>query len=268
MTKATAFLLAGMVVGCGHAQKKDDDQALAGGGHRAGWKPGEGPGDSSPGTEIKVDSELGVLQTADVEDTIAAHFENLRGCYRHAGRAQRYAGGQVLLRFLIGPNGKPDDVLVAESDLGNYSVERCLVHVGRDIAFKPPEGHKATSFDYPIEFRASGQAPVLNLDGLKVEHDLSRQRHQLAGCGAPATEPVAAIFYIEPNGLVGSVGLSGASPLDEGRGDCIVHTIQKWHMSATLPGHFLRCNFSIPPVVASAELAAKSTSPLARRRHR
>jgi TonB family protein len=267
MTKRAAVLLALVVVGCGHRQKKDDDQALANAGHPAGWKPGSGPRDAAPAAEIKVDNELGVLQTADVEETISQHFDNLRGCYRQAGRAQRYAGGRVLLRFLVGPTGKPDDVLVAESDLGNYSVERCLVHVGRDIAFKPPEGHKATSFDYPIEFRASGLATVLNLDGLKVEHDLSKHMHQLAGCGSLATEPVAAIFYIEPSGLVGSVGLSGSTPLDESRAGCIVHTIQKWRMSATLPGHFLRCNFSIPPAIASAESASKQ-SLAARRRHR
>ncbi len=265
--KKWAAVLVLTALGCGHGENRQDDLAAAGGRHRAGWRPGMGPGGSGR-SDIKIDNEMGVLDSGDVEDAIARHFDDLRDCYRQAGKAQRYAGGRVLLRFMVGGTGKPDDVLVAESDLGNYGVERCLVHVGRSIAFKAPEGRKATTFDYPIEFRASGQAPVLNLDGLKVEHDLALQMHQLADCGRLANQPVAAIFYIEPNGLVGSVGLSGATPLDEDTGDCMVQMIQTWHMSATLPGHFLRCNFSIPPVIASAEPPLIKSPPLTVRRRR
>lgn len=266
MTRWAAVLIVVIVgsLGCGHAKPKQDD-SLAEGGHQRGWHPGSGPRDSGK-SDVKVDSELGVLETGDVEDAMARHFEDMKACYREAGKAQRYAGGRVLLRFLVGGNGRPDDVLVVESDLGNYSVERCLVHVGRSIGFKAPEGRKATTFDYPIEFRAAGNAEVLNLDGLKVEHDLSVQIHQLADCGRLANEPVAAIFYIEPNGVVGSVGLASATPLDEDTGDCMVQTIRTWHMSATLPGRVLRCNFSIPPVIASAEPPLVKSPPLPRRR--
>jgi TonB family protein len=266
MKKVAALVLALTAVGCGHGGDKRDDNALASGGRRR-FHPGQGPGQSAGGAEMKLDNEMGVVNTADVEDAIAEHFEELRACYGQAGKAQRYAGGRVLLRFLLGGSGHPDDVLVAESDLGNYNVERCLVHVGRAIKFKAPEGRKATTFDYPIEFRPSGQATVLNLDGLKVEHDLSLQMHQLADCGQLADAPMAAIFYIEPNGLVGSVGFSGAVPLDEDTGDCMAQVIRTWHMSATLPKHVLRCNFSIPPVMASAEPALRAViGPLARRR--
>ena len=231
-----------------------------------------GPRDADKG-DVNIQYEVGVLDTNEVEDAIARHIEQMKGCYGVAGKAQRYAGGRVLLRFLVGASGKPDDVLVAESDLGNYGVERCLVRVGRSIAFKAPEGNKATTFDYPIEFRAAGASPVLNLDGLKVEHDVSLHLHQLADCGRLSNAPVAAIFYIEPGGAVGSVGFAGATPLDEDTGDCMAQTIQSWHMSATLPGHVLRCNFSIPPVIASAEPPLiKSTprpgpAPTKRRRH-
>lgn len=260
------FLIGGLGLGCGHGDKRAADE-LASGGHQPGWRPGMGPNDDSHG-DIKVDYELGVLNTADVEDAIARHLDDMKACYRQAGKAQRYAGGRVLLRFLINGKGRTDDVLVAESDLGNYRVERCLVRVGRLIAFKAPEGQKATTFDYPLEFRAAGQAPVLNLDGLKVEHDVSLHRHQLAGCGRLASQPVAAIFYIEPGGMVGSVGLAGGAQLNEGTANCVVQTIQRWRMSARLPGHVLRCNFSIPPMIASAEPALVRSQAAARRRRR
>jgi TonB family protein len=266
MRKVAAFLLVVAAVGCGHGEdSRRDDSAVT---RRAGWRPGTGPDDPSTRSDVKIENELGVLDTSDVEDAIAERFEELRGCYGHAGKAQRYAGGKVLLRFLIGGSGRADDVLVAESDLGNYSVERCLVHVGRSIAFKAPEGGKSTTFDYPIEFRPSGPLTILNLNGLKVERDLSVQMPQLASCGRLATQPIAAILYIEPRGLVGSVGLSGAAPMDEATASCIVRTIQRWRMSAKLPGHVLRCNFSIPPVVASAEPPPRAAAGISRRRRR
>jgi len=202
---------------------------------------------------MEVDNELGVLETEDVEVALEGHLDEVRDCYQRAGRAQRYAQGKVVLRFLIGGSGRADDVLVVESNLGNYDVERCLVDVGRRIAFKAPEGHKATTFDYPVEFRSTNEMTVLDLEGLKVERDLSVFLPQLAACGQLGPNDVAAIMYIEPTGFPGSVGLASEATLDEQVGNCVVQTIRKWKMSTVLPGRALRCSFSIPAVIASAE---------------
>ena len=100
---------------------------------------------------MSVDSELGVLDTEDVEATLSSTSTRSR-CYQRAGKAQRYAGGRVMLRFLVGGDGLSQDVLVIESTLGNYDVERCLVEVGRRIAFPAPTGHKPTTFDIRSSF--------------------------------------------------------------------------------------------------------------------
>lgn len=202
---------------------------------------------------MHLDSELGVLETADVEATLQQHFEDIRSCYRRAGKAQRYAEGRVLLRFLIAGNGSSQDVWVTESTLGNYDVERCLVEVGRRITFRAPEGRKATTFDYPVEFRSTNQVPVLPVDGVKVEQDVAAFLPQLAACGQLASETASAIVYIEPNGFPGSVGLAVDAALDEDVADCMVQTIRRWKMSATLPAHVMRATFAIPSVIATAE---------------
>ena len=202
---------------------------------------------------MSIDSELGVLDTEDVEATLKQHFDEIRGCYQRAGKAQRYAGGRVMLRFLVGGDGLSQDVLVIESTLGNYDVERCLVEVGRRIAFPAPTGRKPTTFEYPVEFRSTNQLAVLEVDGLKFDHDLSVLLPQLAVCGQLAAMDASAIIYIEPNGHPGSVGLAAATTLDEDVGDCMVQTIRRWKMSSTLPGRVMRASFSIPPVIATAE---------------
>jgi TonB family protein len=263
---ATLVLLAVVASGCGHGDGATKGEL--GGEHRLARRV-KAPAPAAPAMEMQ--NELGVVEGADVEEALEGHFGEIRDCYQRAGKAQRYAGGKVTLRFLVDGSGHANDVLVIESNLGNYNVERCLVDVGRHITFKAPLGHKATTFEYPVEFRSTNEMAVLDLDGLKIERDVSVFMPRLAACGQAAAEDVVAMIYIEPNGFPGSVGLASPTALDEGVGDCIVQTIRKWKMSAALPGRVLRCNFNIPPVIASAEpLPSKhgALSAAGRRRHR
>jgi TonB family protein len=206
-----------------------------------------------PGASMNLDNEIGVLDTDDVEATLQEHFDDVRSCYGRAGKAQRYAGGKVLLRFLVNGDGTAQDVWVLESTLGNYDVERCLVEVGRKIKFHAPSGSKATTFEYPVEFRSTKQLEVLDVDGPKVDHEIAALLPQLAACGQLAAEGANAIVYVEPNGFPGSVGLATAAALDEDVGDCMVQTIRGRRMSMAVPGLVVRANFSIPSGIATAD---------------
>jgi TonB family protein len=236
----------------------------------ADQRAGRRPRKAAAAPAMEMQNELGVLETTDVEAMIEQHFDEIRGCYQRAGRAQRYAQGKVLLRFLVAGSGHADDVLVIESNLGNYDVERCLVDVGRRITFKAPEGNKSTTFDYPVEFRSTNEMTVLDLDGPKIERDIAILMPQLASCGQLGASDVAAIMYIEPSGFPGSVGLASSATFDESVGDCMVRAVRKWKLSTVLPGRVLRCNFSIPPALASADLPTRraALSVSARRRRR
>jgi TonB family protein len=205
---------------------------------------------------MKLESELGVLETADVERTLEGELEDVRACYGRAGKAQEYAGGRVVLRFLVGGDGHVHDVWVVESSLGNYAVERCVVAVGRHVVFTAPSGQRATTFDYPIEFRSTSEVEVLAVDGLKVDHDVAALLPQLAPCGRLARETVSAIVYVEPSGFPGSVGLAAEAALDESVGHCVVQTIRRWKMSTALPGRVTRVSFSIPGALAEREAGA------------
>ena len=211
----TTLLLAavvGLVSGCGHDGATKKGQRLA----ARQAAPSAGIRQAAPEADMQVQNELGVVETADVEDALEGHFEEIRACYQRAGKAQRYAGGKVTLRFRISGDGQAEDVLVISSNLGNYGVERCLVEVGRRITFKAPEGRKATTFDYPVEFHSTHEMAVLDLsDGPKIEHDISGLLPRLAACGRLASDDVTAIMYIEPSGFPGSVGLSAETNFDE-----------------------------------------------------
>lgn len=252
--------------GCGSDKASRREGAEGGPEFALANKPKKKAPRQDPNAAMKVDSELGVLETQDVEEVLQARFDEIRACYRRAGKAQKYADGKVLLRFVVGGDGSADDVWVVESSLGSYDVERCLVEVGRRIKFRAPSGGKATTFDYPVEFRSTHQIAVLDVDGIKIENDVATFLPQLAACGKLAEEGAEAILYIEPNGRPGSVGLAVAASMDEDVGDCMVQTIRGWKMSATLPGHVMRAHFTIPPVIATAQNTPPRRTPPPRRR--
>ena len=159
---------------------------------------------------------------------------------------------------MVAGDGTAQDVWVLESSLGNYEVERCLVDVGRKIRFHAPNGNKATTFEYPVEFRSQTGVEILDVDGPKVEHDVAALLPQLAACGQLAAERVNAKIYIESNGVPGSVGLATAAAIDEDAGDCVVQTIRTWRMSVGLPGHVVSASFTIPPSFATAEVSRRT----------
>jgi TonB family protein len=268
---ATLALVASVVTGCAtdeearRAAEEQESMARAAQGDSAA---ASAPASHEQAPRMQLQGTFGVVDTVDVEDALQARFDDVRACYARAGKAQEYAGGRVLLRFLVSGDGHPQDVWVISSSLGSYPVERCLVEVGRSVVFRAPAGRKATTFEYPVEFRSTNAATVLDIDGLKIHRDVSTFMPQLAACGPLAKAPVVAIMYIEPSGFPGSVGLATDVALDEDAGDCVVQTIQRWRMSAVLPGHVLRANFRIPAVIASADSGRRAVSSASVRRRR
>ena len=216
---------------------------------------------SAGAREMALENEVGVYDVADIEETMATHLDDVRGCYNRAGKAKKYAAGKVMLRFFVSGEGKPQDVLVVANDLGNYDVERCLVDVGRHVKFPPPEGKKATTFEYPVEFRSTQDVDVQDLDdSLKIDRDVGNAMKTLVNCGAVSPTGASAVFYVSPKGAIASVGFAAESPLDEQAGACVADEMRRWKMSASLPGRMLRCRANIPAVIAMASAAAPEPS--------
>lgn len=236
---------------------------------RSGVAPETSFEQSAGASQMRVQNEIGIYDGADLEEALGEHMDEVRACYRRAGHAQKYAGGQVTLRFIVRGDGKPRDVLVVANDLGNYDVERCLVDVARGVQFPPPDGRKATTFEYPVEFKSTHEVPMQDLDGsLKIDHDVTAQMHSLAGCGPVAQSGASAIFYIGSGGTVASVGLAAESTLNEQAGACLVREMRRWKMSVSLPGRMLRYRVNIPPFMRAVESSSPRPEALSASAHK
>jgi hypothetical protein len=109
-------------------------------------------------SQMSVSGEEGTLNAADVESALHDHFGEIRDCFHlgHRGGPQR-ATGRLMLRFFVDGKGEVSDVQVVESTIGNHVVERCIADIGLGVVFERPAGHKATTFDYPVELRPARQ---------------------------------------------------------------------------------------------------------------
>jgi TonB family protein len=229
------------------------------------WRPGSTrlPG-SDDDDGMKLEQAKGALNQRDVDKVLDRQIQTLVPCYEQAGAAQRYAGGDVRLRFFVASNGEVSNVLVVSSAVGNFDVERCLVTGGRRLKFPPPDGGHATDFEYSLRFQASGEGKVVEWDDEHLARDVAHLSPQLAPCGSLGHQPVRAVVYIQPGGTVGSVGLACPGPIDVNASACAVEQIRKWH----LPGdhkHIVRASFLVasgaaaPPSPAARARAAKRT---------
>ncbi len=245
--------------------------------------PGEGlssehsyrPGQHSLGGDdredgIKVEQEQGVLSQGDVDRALEKHQAALVACYDRAGEARKYASGEVNLRFLVSGTGAVSDVLVLESSLGNYPVERCLVVEGRKLALPAPSGGKGTDFDYNLRFRSTGEVSVVEWEENALTKDVSALSPSLGTCGAVGSQEVRARVYIKPGGEVVSAGLSSEGPLEPMAAMCVVEQIRKWKLPDDT-GHLVRTSFVVPDApraAATPEPKKYSSRRMARRTSR
>jgi hypothetical protein len=232
------------------------------------WRPGSTRLPGSEGDDgMVLEHAKGALDQRDVDRVLDQQVQSLTPCYGQAGDAQKYASGDVKLRFFVTKTGEVSNVLVVESKVGNFEVERCLVTEGRRLKFPPPRGEHATDFEYSLRFQASGNARVVEWDDDVLARDVAQLSHQLASCGSLGPTPVRAVVYIQPGGAVASVGLACGGPMDVEASTCAVEQIRKWRLRDDRK-HIVRAGFTVsaagaapaPPPAARAR-ATKRTTP-------
>jgi hypothetical protein len=217
-----------------------------------------------------MEMSLGVLDERVVDRTMKPHIRALSACFSRAGDARKYLSGQVVMRFVVSGRGDVSDVLVIRNGLGSFPVESCLVAEGKQIVFPAPEGRKGTDFEYSMTFESTGERSVIPWSGEELARHLYGISDDLAGCGAMGTTDVDVVAYVEPGGLIGSVGFASQGSLDGTAAACAASVMRRVRISdAPTSGHssiVLRAVF--PMTLAFERPLGESSRKLARQRHR
>lgn len=220
--------------------------------------------DDEPEEGVEFVNTRGRMDPAAIEAGIAPHTQALGACYTTNLNRRRWLGGHVVIHWEINKDGVVTEVRLAESDLGAWPIERCLLEVARAATFEKPIGGDA-DFQLPLDFSAKGSSvrweedkalravggQVASLDACaRGGDDAGKGKSKGKGKGRGKTgrkgkdhgddagEPtvitapsdVTLTLYVGPGGRAQSVGFSGGSRLEDAWAECAEQTALAWRL--------------------------------------
>jgi hypothetical protein len=230
--KATPLLL--VVAACGGAPKPatHDEQPVVVSAKPTTRVPIEDtPADGDDTDGVRLEGQHGHMEPAVVDTGISPHKTDLADCYASRVGRRRWLGGHVTLHWDIKADGTVTAVKLSESDLGAWSVEKCLLDIAKSATFGRPVNGDA-DFAVPLDFSARGATAVWDEDqGLRA---VGKQLARLDTCARGKIHMPADVtitVYVGPHGQAQSVGFSSAKTvLDETWAACAEKAAMAWHL--------------------------------------
>ena len=180
---------------------------------------------------VTIVNARGRMDTQAIEAGLEPHSAALMDCYMSKLDRRRWLGGHVVLHWEIKKDGTISAVKLAESDLGAWPIEKCLLEVARAATFAKPIGGDA-DFSIPLDFAAKGRLVTWEEDkGLKA---VGGQTVKLDACAkgkVPAPSDVTVTLYVGPAGKAQSVGFASAkTTIDDAWADCAEKAALAWRL--------------------------------------
>jgi hypothetical protein len=228
-----AVAFACVVIGCGGGQSpspKPDKPSDGGGGN--GRRIVEDTSDDDPDDGVEVVSARGRMEPDAINAAVSPRAADLEECYADRVGKRRWLGGKLELKWKITKAAQVTSVVIADSDLGAWPVEKCVLDIARQMTFGPPKGGDA-DFSVPLEFSAKGASVWWDEDigvkavGKRVD-DLGKCAKSTAG-KVPGGEVLVTI-YVGTRGKVQSVGFASPDAIPDEWADCANKTIEGWQL--------------------------------------
>jgi hypothetical protein len=180
---------------------------------------------------VQVVHDKGHMDAAAVDAGLAPHRAALTGCYTQQVGQRTWLGGHVVLRWEVAADGTVARLLVTESDLGAWPIERCLLEVARTAELGKPIGGPA-ELTLPLDLTSRGAPEVW--DEAHSAAAIGGQLARLDACNRAAAatpDDVRITLYIGRHGRAESVGFaSPATVLDGAWAACAEKAALDWRV--------------------------------------
>jgi TonB family protein len=206
---------------------------------------------AKPKDDLQVAGVKGVLQNAQIQSGVAPHAAALEACYKDQLKLKKFLSGKVLVEIQVGKTGQVTAAGVVESDLGDWTVEKCLLGLARQMSFaKPTGGNGEAAFKLPVNF-TSDQPPLEAWPEEQIAQVVAEKRSSLDACtGVAGAAPSSAAFtlYVGNRGKVEAVGLSSPAqpPVADAWAECATKAVAAWTF-ADPQGKIVKTGFHYPP---------------------
>lgn len=191
-----------------------------------------------PSSGIAVEAEIGAMNEGAVLDTFRKSQSALMSCFQKGAGRVRFLGGKVRFHLRIDQSGKAKSAHLMQSTLGDRETESCMLGVLRGQGWPSPQGGKEgiaeTEFDF--EPATDVRAPI-EWDPADAGKNVAKAKAALEQCRRDANAgPITATLYVDTDGSVLSVGVSGENAATEEAASCVVSALSAVKLSS--PGSY------------------------------
>jgi hypothetical protein len=205
------------------------------------WSEQSSPVDGArrTGPAVAMDADIGALDEAKVLSTFQSAQPAISRCLTNGAERLPYLAGRVRFHVRVDQSGKATSVHLEASDIGDRTTEQCMLRALAQKSWPSPEGGREGiaktefSFDPPGNARPPVDWSLANAGkgGEKLETELERCKRE---AGA---EDLTAVAYVDTDGKVLAIGVSGSDPKVEVAADCVVAAAKAAELSS--PGSWV-----------------------------
>lgn len=193
-----------------------------------------GPGgtDDADDDGFEVEGLKGHIPQYDINKSVQKNAGAIDACYRGKLAGRPYVGGTVELAFVVQKDGTVKTVNLAKSDLGDWSMEKCLLEVAAAMTFVKPKGGKLAEFAVPVEFEPR-KRPMWWAQA-RIEVELEGKLEALGECAETEPPPADLLItaYVIKRGAIPSVGFAAPQGgLSEEWVECATEVMKGWALS-------------------------------------
>jgi hypothetical protein len=202
--------------------------AQASGGH-SGPSYEQERGETQQKDSIQVRGTKGYLEMHEIQAGVKPHHDAFDACYQSRLKERRFIYGDLTLEIMVRPTGDVGTARLTESDVGDWTVERCVLDEARRMRFAQPKGgNRQAVFSVPLNF-TSDQGGIEVWPEERVAAVVAAKADELAAC-SPAPGEVSVTLYVGNRGKVMAVGFSSAHarPVADGWADCAAGVLAAW----------------------------------------
>lgn len=205
------------VIGCGSQQKKADNSS----------KVVVDNEDEFEDDGVEMMQEFGGMSEDKVTKAFKRVQKDLVACLGVEGPSSEYLGGQVAFLVTVDRSGRTLAAQMERSDLGSYSVERCMLDIlAKNHWPKPVGGHKGLARS-GMEYDSGAVRPPVQWEVSDIESTLTSSKNAeiLAACGGGGPFEITA--YVATSGKVLSAGIAHTDYDGEKTAACLVAAVEE-----------------------------------------
>ncbi len=180
--------------------------------------------------DVEIVSTRGKIDPDRLTSALQPHAGALEACYSENVGRRRWLGGGIELRWDVDADGNMTSVRLVQSDLGAWTVEKCVLDIARSLSLGKPKGGKAHITN---RFEFSNGAGALPWSEEQTAAAVNGKLKDLTVCakGKPDPTNVTVTMYVGTRGKVQSVGFASPTGFDDAWADCVAGRAMAWALT-------------------------------------